>query len=631
ADADIVVESVEGPGEVFIWTQDEFLEIVSLMRAGAYRLPATISQPFPAHTHAAWAFTEPGRYLLTVHVDVRASNGGTASSPSVDYIFEVGGEALPVQTVTTLAPDATEVELDQQVSFTATVAAAGGVVSEGAVQFRNASSGVVLGHAPLGADGTAVFRVSSLQPGDHRIVAEFVPDWSDDFAASASGELAVTVRGDHIPEPEFDDGEPVGEEELGASPIGLQVTGSVVRPGGTIGAQLGQQAIDRVLGDWISVWAHPVQPGQAPQWLGWVQPGRDGRFSASLPEQMGLGDYRLVVKDRDGGLLGWDRFTATDQPDDGEQVVVPPSPKPTAPAQECRPAVTLDHGHIDAFTVSVGAGRASMQIWEDVTGHRVLREPETVLLRVKEQAYVSNFPAGVPGGPSGYLLPLTQNPSLIWPGWDTNRTRGTGYEDVSINVSGVSGPGQVHLYTSQRGGFGWRPILTHGGTAFPGTIRERDPAHTHAQWVFSEKGVYVFTVHAVASDPDTGASLRTLDHTYVFQVGDVPLGDVFCGLTAHGAGLSALVNAAVNQAGLDAVAASQAEAEGASKSGERAKKTSRGSGGGAGTALEALLSGDLPAAAIAGIVGGGVLVLAGIAGGTVWMIRRMGEGAVPGE
>lgn len=189
----------------------------------------------------------------------------------------------------------------------------------------------------------------------------------------------------------------------------------------------------------------------------------------------------------------------------------------------------------------------------------------------------------------------------------------------------------MHLYTSQRGGFGWRPILTHGGTAFPGTIRERDPAHTHAQWVFSEKGVYVFTVHAVASNPDTGASLRTLDHTYVFQVGDVPLGDVFCGLTAHGAGLSALVNAAVNQAGLDAIAASPAEAEGAPKAGERAKKTSRGSGGGAETALEALLSGDLPAAAIAGIVGGGVLVLAGIAGGTVWMIRRMGEGEVPGE
>ena len=283
----------------------------------------------------------------------------------------------------------------------------------------------------------------------------------------------------------------------------------------------------------------------------------------------------------------------------------------------------------------MGDGRAVLQIWEDVTGYRVLREPETVLLRVKEAAFTS-VPAGVPGGPAGYVLPLAQNQSLIWPGWDTNRTRASGYTDVSINITGVSGPGQVYLYTSQGSFGGGKPILTHGGYAFPGTIHEPSPAHTHAQWVFSEKGIYVFTAHAVARHPGTGASLTTASHTYVFQVGDVPLGDTFCGLTAHGAADAALVNASVRQAEADAIAAAQAEnaksAEEEVEAATRKAASTRGrGGGGAEGVLDARLSGDPHPGVVAGIVGGGVLVLAGIAGGTFWMIRRMGESAVAGS
>ncbi|SJN18723.1 hypothetical protein FM104_01930 [Microbacterium esteraromaticum] len=287
--------------------------------------------------------------------------------------------------------------------------------------------------------------------------------------------------------------------------------------------------------------------------------------------------------------------------------------------------------------MSAANGKAVLQLLEDVTGHRVIREAETVLLKVEESAYRGNIPGGTPGAPSGYVLPLTQDPALIWPGWETFSTAGSGYTDVSINVTGVDGPGRVYMYT--QGSFGdFRPLLTHGGYSFPGTIREAEPAHTHAQWVFSQKGVYKLTVHAVATNPKTGSSIRTAAHTYVFQVGDVPLGDAFCGLRSADAGTAAVVNAAVHQSTADAVAAAQADAAAQAAAAEAEEKEKRkqtlrtkqteGEDEDNGV-LDAIFGEDVNPAVVGGIVGGGVLIIAGIIGATLWCVRRLRTQAAP--
>jgi surface-anchored protein len=391
-----------------------------------------------------------------------------------------------------------------------------------------------------------------------------------------------------------------------------------VRAGGVLAAAV---AAEELRGDWVSVWMH----GAAAVWLGWAQLDLGGGLTADVPAGAAPGEYRLAVKRRDGALVGWDRFTVTEPPGTGGGPETPgepstPTPAPVAPPQECLPAVTLDRGHVDAFAVSAANGTAVLQLLEDVTGHRVLREAETVLMRVPESAYAGI--AGQPGGPAGYVLPLTQNPGLVWPGWDTNRTAASGYSSVAINVTGVSGPGQVYLST--RTPFGeLRPVLTHGGYALPGTIHESTPAHTHAQWVFTQPGVYVLTAHAVATNPSTGAGLATASHDYVFQVGDVPLGDVFCGLSAHGAGASAMVDAAVTQAGLEAVAAEQAAAAERDRRSSRERDRADGRAAqGEAAALASLGAGASPAV-VWSIVGGGVLAIGGIAGATVWLLRRV--------
>ncbi|MBO1902968.1 choice-of-anchor M domain-containing protein [Leucobacter weissii] len=91
ASAEFAVTAVDGPGEVWLWTSDSWGDPVSLLDGGGFELTPSgrILQPYPAHTHAAWAFTEPGVYELTVRADV-AGEGRTTSSNTAKYTFVVG-------------------------------------------------------------------------------------------------------------------------------------------------------------------------------------------------------------------------------------------------------------------------------------------------------------------------------------------------------------------------------------------------------------------------------------------------------------------------------------------------------------------------------------------------------------
>lgn len=89
ANTEIAVSEVDGPGKMFLWTQGQFGAPASLLTDGGFELPGTISQPYPAHTHAAWAFTEPGTYKLAVQATATASTGVTGSSQVATYTFVV--------------------------------------------------------------------------------------------------------------------------------------------------------------------------------------------------------------------------------------------------------------------------------------------------------------------------------------------------------------------------------------------------------------------------------------------------------------------------------------------------------------------------------------------------------------
>ena len=69
-----------------------------------------------------------------------------------------------------------------------------------------------------------------------------------------------------------------------------------------------------------------------------------------------------------------------------------------------------------------------------------------------------------------------------------------------------------------------RPRPEGGGYELPGTLREKTPAHTHAQWTFSKAGEYTLEVQATATNPSNGKTLTSNTGTYSFGVGDAPGG-----------------------------------------------------------------------------------------------------------
>jgi len=182
--------------------------------------------------------------------------------------------------------------------------------------------------------------------------------------------------------------------------------------------------------------------------------------------------------------------------------------------------LVLDHGHSDVFRVGSAAKNGlDLKVKEDVTGEGVLHAPESVLLAVKDSA-LTTIPRGYPGAPKGYLLPMTQNQNLLWPGWETFDVKRNGFSDVKINVRNVKGPGKVHLFSQSS--FGNVQTLLDGGShTMPGTITVKQPSHVHANWVFTQPGLYQMTVDAIAVR--NGTTVSTGAHTYTWAVGSMAI------------------------------------------------------------------------------------------------------------
>ncbi|WP_164884496.1 choice-of-anchor M domain-containing protein [Leucobacter muris] len=184
--------------------------------------------------------------------------------------------------------------------------------------------------------------------------------------------------------------------------------------------------------------------------------------------------------------------------------------------------IRLETGHIDAFNLVLNDdGSPGLVLKEDVTGSHVLRTPESVELFVKPAAQ-QQVPADyVPGLPSSvYFLPLTQDHSLIWPGWDTQALTpefGAGFStDFTVDVEG---PGQVFLWSQDS--FGAPKPLMHGDDyALPGVISQPYPAHTHANWAFTDPGTYKLTVQGEVASADGAKTATTNTATYTFVVAE---------------------------------------------------------------------------------------------------------------
>lgn len=106
ADVDIVISDVDGPGDVYVWSQGVFGDPAQLL-ADDWALPDTIHQDYLAHVHANWGFTAPGTYVLTAQATVTSADStlsSTSNAATYTFVVEpVGGIVDPEPEPTTLA------------------------------------------------------------------------------------------------------------------------------------------------------------------------------------------------------------------------------------------------------------------------------------------------------------------------------------------------------------------------------------------------------------------------------------------------------------------------------------------------------------------------------------------------
>ena len=186
-------------------------------------------------------------------------------------------------------------------------------------------------------------------------------------------------------------------------------------------------------------------------------------------------------------------------------------------------ASEISVGHVDLGPRLIdGQWRAGLR--HDAEGGAVWRDPNQTVLRVSDAAIMTApdsadypFLSDVVGKPV-YVIPQTQNPGVVWLGWNTQDPAVTATIDrgLTMRVGPVSGPGRAWLFL-QSGTFG-KPLLLADSGAAPGDVWIDSGTHVHANWAFSAPGTYTATVTFLGTT--TAGEAVNASTTLRFAVGD---------------------------------------------------------------------------------------------------------------
>lgn len=159
--------------------------------------------------------------------------------------------------------------------------------------------------------------------------------------------------------------------------------------------------------------------------------------------------------------------------------------------------VVRDAGHVD-FGPTLNTGEWIIEIHDDTASPSYWRMLHDVVLHVTDAALltVPDDPAysflQLDGGTEAWVIPQNQKTDVIWAGWNTQEP--TVLEQLSmgttLSIIGVEGPGDVTVYL-QSGNFGDPEVLWSTHQPFPQQSWISINTHTHANWVFSEPGIYL--------------------------------------------------------------------------------------------------------------------------------------------
>lgn len=177
-------------------------------------------------------------------------------------------------------------------------------------------------------------------------------------------------------------------------------------------------------------------------------------------------------------------------------------------------------GHVDMGPQLAGDSW-TIRIKDDRTSPAVWREAADVVLWIKDNAKI-NVPAGADflgaQGDPVWLLPQSQQPGIVWPGWNTqHQSVVSGVKDnVTWTLKGVDGPGRFALFLT--GSFGEAEVLFDSAKSFPQELAIPLNTHAHGNWAFSKPGLYRLAVQM--SSTTTAGEAVTDTKTLTIAVGD---------------------------------------------------------------------------------------------------------------
>lgn len=186
--------------------------------------------------------------------------------------------------------------------------------------------------------------------------------------------------------------------------------------------------------------------------------------------------------------------------------------------------VLIDAGHVDAVAPRM-VGDAFRLLFKDSRDPAapIWRHPESVILHVTDAGRVE-ITEDMPGlaflGPPGTVfhhIPETQDPAIVWAGWNTEAFANTDITaNFAMSLEAVDGPGQLVMFASSPFG---EPLFTFDSRdGLPDTIGVPARTHAHSMWVFTRPGVYRLTFGYGATATGGGELRDTAVYTVV--VGD---------------------------------------------------------------------------------------------------------------
>ncbi len=169
----------------------------------------------------------------------------------------------------------------------------------------------------------------------------------------------------------------------------------------------------------------------------------------------------------------------------------------------------LDAGHVDMgpkfdgttwrFLIHDDVAKA------DANATSVWRYPDETVFHVLDDGKLTlpDDPAyaftGADAGDPVWVVPQTQDPDVVWLGWNTQdpEVMTTIDRGVTLSLTGVQGPGIATVYL-QSGSFGEPQVLWDSRKPEAQPVWVDVNTHTHANWVFTEPGVYLLRLRAEA-------------------------------------------------------------------------------------------------------------------------------------